>query len=61
MVTGTDACFLSVESNDEALFKVQGPIELKLTVETFLVTNEDATIVSLQSEKIRCNISNSYI
>ena len=37
------------KSSDEALFKVRGHIELKKAVETFLTTDEDTTIVSLQS------------
>ena len=40
---------MDVQRNDEALFKVRGPIELKLTVETFPVTDERTTILSLQS------------
>ena len=50
-VPGTDACFMNVQSSDEVLFKVRGPIELKLAVETFLITDEDTTMVSLQSER----------
>ena len=40
---------MDVQSNDEALFKVRQPIELKIAVETFLVIDEDTTIVPLQS------------
>ena len=40
---------MDVQSNDETLFKVRGSIELRLAVETFLITDEDITIVSLKS------------
>ena len=45
----TDACFMDVQSNDQTLFKVRVTIELRLAVETFLITDKDTTIVSLQS------------